>query len=1049
MKRFLVIFLVSLMFCSSFIKIDAQEKSIEKLNNVGQIDNANESYEIVYNDLPSRVFYGENGIDIINSDGTKHLDTKFEVNKLIVVDDVNGDGCIDFLTYQNSPDNTDQMFVISGSDGQIISSFRLTYSGYNNNSEPINKNSYIYKFVQKDGKVYIVYDYTIAQYNLSDGTLLNSYVNEDNIWDVDFFQENVVFVDQLGQLAFLNGEDLSLIDKKIISNRYDLNVYWNENIKFSAQMNLWDICIVNDQLYITSEDGILYHYIDQEQGCESTALNVLDEESFKRSISYNYNGEENVTSNILSSNFRNYKIVDQKDNYLLISCFFFDNEGLTDYSEYSCQCFLLFDLDTNSVVYTYDYKDTGINRAYAVFSRKVVSQEEAADTVTIAYLSEDKEKVAVYDYQGQLLIQKELSLGIGTSDTKFKLSYLSDDTYLLEGYKSGACILSNDLGSKTYLFDKQTAEMVKSDNESVIISYISNGNRRKIVSYQADGQTVNWKYEVSQGNNHGIEYLGIGDYNLDGTDDYLAVVNNYNSKDEAVDSNIIIISGADGSVLANNKVFLYKSYDEYGRAVYYYALVDKVSLVNDMDGDGKREILISDGVVSSKNFNLKGNVSRYFETKGNVSELGDVNGDGFTDYISISDNRVELFTSRISYTYDVEYKRYTYFDVDPAYKNGTYGRVFEDINNDGVKEFILNGKNEQGYQVFWVYGGKSFQYWYALCPSGVSDYETFKVMDMDLNNDGCNEIYHYSSSNGRFSIIDGDSGEEKLSFNYWGNDESVDDGGIVVYSDYNNNYYHPDYYIDFNIEAPEMENCFRYADLNGDGVNDLGIKKTYYDYETWEQINSIFVYDPLTYTLIQNVEYSKSSSGYDNGVVSVKNSDKYFIVMKAQSCSLFDMEQQTIIAEYKVNGESYTILGNGTLLVSDANKNIYMLDTQKSFEVTNDIPSQSDEHIIHFSWQSSQPYSTMNIYDNGTLVGSTTDDNYDLSLTEGDHNIVLSFDDGLGKISKENYSINISEQKSHSQYLIVVASILLVVAVIANMARKYYINKKGKEALGK
>ncbi|MDO4377994.1 MAG: hypothetical protein Q4C64_02425 [Erysipelotrichia bacterium] len=1046
MKRFLVIFLASLTFFNTLVTTNAKEKSIEKLNNVGQVDNANESYEIVYEEMTSRVFYGENGIDIINDNGIKHLDTKFEVVKMQVVNDINSDGYPDFLTYQNSPDNTDQMFVISGNDGQIISSFKLTYIGYDEKSVAVNKNSYIYKFVQSGERTFIIYDYTIAEYNLADGTLLNAYVNDDNIWDMEVVDDKLVFVDQLGQLGFLNSTDLSLISKKVISNRYETSLTWNENVEFYSQMNLWDIEIVNGQIYITSEDGYLYYYIDEETGCESTALNVVDEETFINSLSYNYEyGADSVQANIFSGSFRGYKIIDQRDNYVLISCYFFDNESLATYNQYNFKCFLLYDLATNSIVYKYDYQDTAPDRVYGVFSKRIVG-EEITDTVTIAYLSDEKEKITVYDYQGQLLIQKELSLGIGTNDTKFKLSYLTDDTYLLEGFKAGACIISNDLNKVNYLFDKQTAEMVKSDENGVVISYKLNGRCRKIISYQVDGETVNWKYEISAGNNHGIEYLGLGDYNYDGIDDYLAVVNNYNSKDEAVDSNLIIISGSDGSILANDKIFLYKSYDQYGRAVYYYALIDKVSLVNDMDWDGKREILTSQGVVSSKNFNLKGSVNSYFETKGRVEELGDVNGDGFVDYITFSDSRVEMFTSRISYTYDVEYKRYTYIDVNPEFQNGTYGKVFEDINSDGVKEFVLNGKNDQGYQVFWIYSGKNFNYWYTFCPNGVSDYETFKVMDFDLNNDGYKEIYHYSSSSGNYSIIDGDTAEEKMSFNYWGNDG--EDEAILYTS--NNDYYHPDYYVEFIIDGQEMENCFLYSDLNDDGLSDFGIKKTYYDTENWFQVNSIFVYDPTTYTLIKEVAYNKNGDGTYSEIAAVKNSNKYFVIKNDNTTSLFDMEQQTIIAEYKVKGDDYVMLSNDALLVADSSKNIYLLDTRKSFEVTADIPQESTEHIVHLSWESQQQYSTMNIYDNGTLVASITDNNsYDLPLTAGEHTITLSLDDGLGKVGRESYDITVSVQNSHSQYLVVLAAAILIIAVIGNMARKYYINKKGKEALGK
>lgn len=1039
MKRIITILLVTLTFFSVVNQnlVLANEKSVEKLNNVGQVDNSNESYKIVYEEVDSRVFYGENGIDIINEKGIKHFDTKFEVLKLAVIEDINSDGYPDFLTYQNSPENTDQIFVISGQDGSIISSFRLTYQGYSDDG-PVEKNSYVYKFISDGKRNFILYDYTLAEYDLNTAELLHSYQNEDNIWDVEFYDGKIAFVDQLGQLGFLNYEDLSLISKKVVSNKYDLTLRWNESVKFSTQMNLWDMEVVDNQLYFISEDGILYHYISEEEGYETNSIAVIDEETFKNSFSEIYSGNK-VTTTVINSGYKSYKIVDKKDHYLLISCYFFDNETLANYNQYEFQCFILYDLSSNSIVYKYDYQSV-TNRAYGVLSQ-IVSGDSTIDTVTIAYASDDKEKITVYDYQGQTLIQKELTLSVGTAESKFNFAYQQDGTYLLEGFKGGACSLSNDLNKVSYLFDKQTAELISTSSDSIVISYKVNGQIRKLISYQADGKTVNWSYKASSG--HGIENLSVVDYNLDGINDYVAIINNYNSKDVAVDSNVVIINGSDGSLLADNKIFLYDFYDEYGRHSYVYALLDKISFVSDLDGDGKREMLISDGVVSSKNFNLKGSMSSYVETKGNIYEIGDVNGDGFTDYLTISDSLVELFTSRISYTYNVQYKRYDYLSLDSQYKNGTYGTLFEDINGDGVKEFVLNSKNDKGYQVFKVYNGKNLAYWYDLCPEGVSDYETFKVLDFDLNNDGYKEIFHYSSSNGMYSIIDGDSGQTKKEFDFWSSEDSGDE---IIYS---SDYYHPDYYIEFMIEGGDYSRIFQFKDMNEDGYNDLGVFKYYYDYQTWTRTDAIFVYDALTYEYIDQVLVNVGSDDSNSQAITVANTDRYLAFKGSSSFQLYDMQQKMTIAEYSILGNSYRLLNDETLLISDESKNIYLLDIQKSFNLTREIPSESDEYTLNLSWESQQPYSTMNVYDNNKLVSSTTGNECQIKLTTGEHVITLALDDGQGKKAKESYKIVISQQKNTSYYLLPIAAVVFVIAILSNMGRKFYITKKGKAGLSK
>lgn len=1046
MKRVLTILFISLFLFSSATGnvVQAQNKSVEKLNNVGQIDNSNESYQIVYEEVTSRVFYGENGIDIINENGTKHFDTKFKVLKLSVVNDLNGDGYPEFLTYQGSPSNTDQIFVINGQDGSIITSFRLTYDSYDSNGNKVVLNSSVYKFIEHEGRNFILYDYSLCEYDLTTGELKHSYVNDDNIWDVEFYNNQIFFVDQLGQLGFLNSEDLSLVGKRVVSNQYTVSQPWNESTKLTAQMNLWDIQIVNDQLYFISEDGYLYHYLIEEDSVEANPLAIVDSETFQTSLTnnYNYDGSNVIQTNSANSTFMNYKIVDSKDSYLLIRCYFLDNEAKCDSVDNSFQCFVLYNLDTNEVVYKYDYASQA-DRAYGVFSQRV-NEEEVSDTITIALASDATEKITVYDYQGQVITQKEMSLGVGDSSTKFKFSYQEDGSYFLEGFNNGACFISNDLSKVTYPFDKQNAELVSSSSDEIVVSYKLNDQTRKLVAYQTDGTTVKWSYETS-GNNHGIEYMTKVDYNLDGVVDYALIVNNYNSKGEQTDSNVIIINGKDGSKIDDSRILLDNYYDEYGRNQYLYASISSISFVKDLDGDGKREMLIPDGVVSSKNFRLKGSYSSYFETKGNIFEIGDANGDGFTDYLTISDSRVELFTSRISYTYNVEYKRYDYFSIDSQYKNGTYGAIFEDINGDGVKEFVLNCKNEKGYQVFNVYNGANLNFMYTLCSSGVSDYEYFKVLDIDVNGDGYKEIFNYSGSTGLYALIDGSTGEIKKRFDYWSS-ESDDNYEYVVDTE---DYYHPDYFIEFMIDASESGNIISYKDVNGDGHNDVGIKKSYYDYTDWTSTTSLFIYDSQTYEYIEEIVLANGNDYSTNVVVTVNNTDGYLVIKKDSSFQLYDMAKQMVVAEYSLTGSTFVLINDQTLLMGDDNKNIYLLDIQKSFDVNSDVPTESDEHILHLDWTSLQEYSTMSIYDNGKLVASTTGNEYDITLTEGEHTISLSLDDGQGKKAKESYTITISEQKNQDYYLVPIAGVLLVGSLLANLGRKTYINKKGKEGLSK
>ena len=198
-KLFSIILAISIIF-SNFYVIKA--KSIEKLGSEGQIDNVGVSHKMTYNKLPSTVYYGINGIDIINEDGKIHFQTEFPVLKLIVINDVDNDGNADFLVFQNVAEFNDQLFVISSKDGRVISSTRLTYLGYDQYLGNVENNSYILDMRYINGKVLVLYDYRIVNIDPEDCSIVYEYENKDNIWDFEVVDSKIYFIDQLGQFEF-------------------------------------------------------------------------------------------------------------------------------------------------------------------------------------------------------------------------------------------------------------------------------------------------------------------------------------------------------------------------------------------------------------------------------------------------------------------------------------------------------------------------------------------------------------------------------------------------------------------------------------------------------------------------------------------------------------------------------------------------------------------------------------------------------------------------------------------------------------------------------
>ena len=119
------------------------DRSIQPVNDVGNIDNHGRSVGITWEGVPARVYYGSSGISIVTQSGEIHLDTNFEVLKLIACKDINGDGCPDFLTCQNAPDHSAQVMTISGRDGKVLADLHLTRSGNDSDLGLSEKNSFV------------------------------------------------------------------------------------------------------------------------------------------------------------------------------------------------------------------------------------------------------------------------------------------------------------------------------------------------------------------------------------------------------------------------------------------------------------------------------------------------------------------------------------------------------------------------------------------------------------------------------------------------------------------------------------------------------------------------------------------------------------------------------------------------------------------------------------------------------------------------------------------------------------------------------------------
>ncbi len=1040
MKKLFSLILAVLIIFSNIYVIKA--KSIEKLGSEGQIDNVGISYQMTYNNLPSVVYYGINGIDIINEEGKIHFKTEFPVLKLIVINDVDKDGNDDFLVFQNVAQFNDQLFVISSKDGSVISSTRFTHLAYVENLGNVQNNSNILSMHYVAGKVLVLYDYKIVNINPEDCSIIYEYENKDNIWDFEVVEDKIYFIDQIGRFGILDFETGEVIEVQLLANKYDVISRYDENYTFVAQMSLFDIHYDGNNLYVLSEDGYIYLYDFVDNSFENIPIGLISEEDFINIVADSSgwrNGPIHIPVGIHRGHFRGYKVIDDNENYLLISCYFLDDDSLASNLDYYFTPKYALYNKTDKTVTLIGGNVASYRYGKAVFAKYEVEKEQK-DVITTVYAAEDKRlRFNVYDYEGNQLLQKDITIETLAAMSKYSLKYNDDNGYLLEIFSGGVININKTLSSSAYLYESAYTNMELIKDDYLILSYKVNGQANKIAKYETDLKTLIWSYELNiKEKNQGFETLKYDDFNYDGVIDVIGVVVIYNAKNEPLYSRYIIIDGKNGKLLADKKIFLYESYDEKGRKYNVYSSSKEFELIRDLNGDKKKELLLPEGVVASNSFALKGNVENHLDTKGTPYAIGDINKDGFVDYISISDTKVEMWTSKVYETYNVEYKKQSAsISMKKEFMNGTNGTVFADINNDGVKEFVLINKNAQGNQIFDVYDGRTFKKMYSLCKDGVSDYEVFALLDIDLNNDGYNEIYHSSSYWGSYVIVDGKTGEDLT----WISRYEYDN--VEVYEEKG---YTPEYIVPFIIEENPLTGLIKVSDFNDDGLNDFAILKSYHDEQEWRMISALMIYDAKTYELLKEIKLSLAE--WAEQYFDVENTERYVVISTGmEKVLLIDLQEFEDVADYRINGTKYYLINDETIFVSNDQNEAYTIDIGKSFEITSQFEEEITENIILIEWNTVVPYAITSIYDNNVLITSTQEKQYELKLTEGNHKITLVLDDGQGKSSKASFEVTVLKQKSERGFVVVLAALVTMVAIALNMYRKLYVKKRSQEGL--
>ncbi|MBR0137690.1 MAG: VCBS repeat-containing protein [Erysipelotrichaceae bacterium] len=1051
-KLLMITVAVLLSFAPISAKAQTETAAIRQMGQEEKIASSYASKTLIYGGSEARLYFGEGGIDILAGSDHYHLNTDFTVLNLEILDDFNNDGYPEFITWQKTPDLSDQVIIISGKNGEVLDSLRFTYETFDNALGFTTKNSSIQKFAAVEkGYVYIVCDYSIYRYNLSEKNIDNQFTAPDNIWDIEMIWDNMLAAAcQNGVIYLLDGSTLEKTSEYQLGRTLSRPADYGDFL-YTATMSLWDLHYAKDgKLYVVDESGMLYA-MDKSESFESGMIALMDEEELltrlmngRRGgwITYDYyidDSQENnqdVSTGKMSRTYMSYVIVDENETDILIACYMGDpycaaqENGFSGDWNYPAGLVAFrkddFTVDATIVLENYPILN---------YQKPCFGKYDDQDVIFVLGDMQENVKVVLYSLTGETVAQKTLALGDVLSTRKMLSTSWTGSEYLMEIFGNSTVILSPELENKGYLFDLVEYEFFDELNGNLFFKKNVNGITRGLICYDRQMNII-WQYDYEATyRNTGISEISSGNYNKDGIQDFLLLAQHYDSKDNPLSTYFIVIDGSSGKVLLNRNLKLGTYYDEKRKKHDYYLMASSASLMRDVDKDGKAEILCDgNSFITSKSFKNNGNISEYIDTTGNILTIGDVNGDGFADKVTVTNKETRLYTSRLRYSYgsyNVEYvKTKTVRSNQEKWKNAENAVVFGDIDNDGVDEIIHFAANAKGYQVFVVTNGKTLKDMFVLCEDGVRDYfERFAIQDYDINGDGYNEILG-SLNYDDLKLFDGKTGQILLE----------DIGEYSYGKGYYEDSYHPDYIVPFN-KMETVNHVFIGADYNADGINDLVVCQQWYDEEYYESRYSLFIYSGSDLARIDE----KTLDNYSYGKITPVNGKRNLLLQSdGVTTVLIDSLTGKSTASYELPVENGYYLDENHLMVFTPDLKTYILNSEMNFEITGEIPEQISENMLDLHWAGKNEFSIMTITDNDTVVYMGQDESCQIKFIEGDHVLTFKMNDGRGKTSSQTFRFHVMPQPRNTVMIAAITAVLLLLILIISLYRKIRVRRVGK-----
>ncbi len=1025
-----------LLILSLFMIINVKGKeSINDYSNGidGKIIQKSISIKLDSNDTEdSLILSSKTGIYIKKGNEYRYIKTDSSLVSVIVIDDINSDNVKDIVYATNTKDGNYNVVGVSGKDETVLWKKALLEKKFGNINGLNYNNIRIQKIESIEDKIVVLSDYSIYVLDNNTGDLIFKYKDKDNIWGVaevkdtnNNLSNEIVLSNQLGEVKLIDSKTGKMLwNKKVIE---DLT-FKEDNITFKTARNIWQVEVLDNKIYAISENGILYS-IDYKTGniINKLVLNNFDEEKIKEYYLNNMRYRNNLLYKTYSKSeyYNNFEMI-IKDNRIYVTQFFnaIDrNKPLNDDNK-------------PKIIVIEDFK---VINEFEIDQMSLVNVEPLVIDETIYVPIEIKNKSLVINKYSTKVEQQKIYVSNYLSvDSKDNIYFNSiNEGILLEQKNTSSLILDNELKSIVKNNNSYSvADLIRSNNDELIVSYKSNEIIHKIERYDnLNNNTPLWEYNIPKDflNNGLFSISAREDYNKDGIIDVTSLINKVDENNNTIATYFLILDSKTGNVLKFKPIHT-GSYYQSGKRIDTYLTGNNLTPIKDINRDGIPELILDSYVIDGSKISTIGFFDQSINTQlSTIYSVGDINMDSIPDLAVFETSQISIYQSIIqsnSISYKKTNKNVKY---SKEMNNIELGITIPDLNNDGIKEIVINDKLSDK-QIFKILSGKDLSYMFTI--KDLAQYEygyTHIFLNQDINEDGFNDFY-----------------EERFGMSY--RFLSGKDGSILLDIPLTN-----ENVKDFTIKEDIMPDfigvtSFNYTenvgsvalgiDLNKDSKKEIFLLKSEYypqnkltilAYDIYnknlEPIRSFDIYFETTNYYREDMIIDEIDYNYK--IIEVVNGDGLYLVKLpgTSTVNVYDAKSNKVLSEISSNILKAIKTSNDNIFGVTSKNNPIYINYKNDFKVNKDNDNSTSPLKIELNKVSISDMRLVKIYNKGILLDIKYDDSFDLKLKKGTYDLVFKSFDKYGKT--QNYNLNITINKNNPLLIIIsIVSIMFILIII-------------------